>query len=123
MLARMLSSTAFWLRPSSLMSHPEGRNGKPSSTARLTAACVPPIRARNRSTKRNLRFAFPDEIEDRQAALALFVPKAAAELLEKHRRALRGPEEQNRIDRRNVDAFIEQIAGKQNLDLSSRELS
>ncbi len=50
------------------------------------------------------RVRVADEVEHRQAVLALLEPQAAPELLEEHRRALGRAQEEDGVDRRHVEA-------------------
>jgi len=53
-----------------------------------------------------------DKIQHGQARLSRCVAKAAAELLEEHRDALRGPEKQDGVDIRDVKALVEDVDGE-----------
>lgn len=48
--------------------------------------------------------------------------QAAAELLEKQRRALRGAQEQQHVDEREIDALVVEVAGEQHVDLAIAQL-
>jgi hypothetical protein len=56
-----------------------------------------------------------DEVEHREARLPLLEPEPAAELLEEERRRFRRPEEEDRVDRRHVDARVEEILAEATL--------
>ena len=62
-----------------------------------------------------------DEIQDQAALLALGEAQAAADLLLEEHRALRRTQEQQRIDERQVDALVVQVAGHQRGDLAPCE--
>ena len=60
----------------------------------------------------------PNKVEGGEALLAFGQPQAAAELLEKDGGAFGGPEEEDGIDLRYVDALVEQIDGEDNVDFA-----
>ena len=62
-----------------------------------------------------------DEVQHREAALAPAEAQTAAELLQEHDRALGGPQEQHRVDLGDVEAFVEQIHRKQDLQLAGAQ--
>ena len=62
-----------------------------------------------------------DEIEDQAALLALGQTQSAADLLLEQHRALRRAQQEQRIDQRQVDALVEQVAGHQRGDLAPRQ--
>ena len=57
----------------------------------------------------------PDEVQDGQTVLALRPPQATAKLLQKHRRALRRSQEQDRIDLGNVTPSLNRSTAKTTL--------
>ena len=57
-----------------------------------------------------------DEVQHGDAVLALEAAQAAAKLLQEDERAFRGPEEQQRVDLGQVDAFVEQVHREQRPD-------
>lgn len=63
-----------------------------------------------------------DEIEDRDAVLALVTAQPAAELLEEDEGAFRGPKEEQRVDLWQVYAFVEQVHREQCPDLAGPQL-
>jgi hypothetical protein len=58
--------------------------------------------------------------EHREAALAGVgrEPQAPAELLQKHHGALGGPQEQHGVDRWDVEPFVEEVDGEEDLQLA-----
>jgi hypothetical protein len=61
-----------------------------------------------------------DEVEHREATLAGVgrEPQAPAELLQKHHGALGGPQEQHGVDRGDVEPFVEEVHGEEDLQLA-----
>src|SRR6266545_700223 len=60
-----------------------------------------------------------DEVEHGKAWLVVVEPESTAELLEKHRRAVGGPQEQHGVDCRNIDTFVEQVDREDRVNLPS----
>lgn len=46
------------------------------------------------------------------------MPQAPAQLLQKHHSALGGPQEQHGVDRRDVEPFVEEVHGEEDLQLA-----
>ena len=63
-----------------------------------------------------------DEVEHGHAVLALVAPQAAAELLQEDEGALGRPQEQDRVDLREVDALVEQVDGEERPDLAGPQV-
>ena len=64
----------------------------------------------------------PDEVEHRQARLVVRQAQATAELLQEHRGALGGAQEQHRVDLGDVDALVEQVHREQRPHLPPAQL-
>src|SRR4051794_2214897 len=62
----------------------------------------------------------PDEVKNREARLVLGQPQAPAKLLQEHGGALRRPEEQHGVDRRDVEALVEQVDGEDVCEVMAR---
>ena len=122
MLARRLSRTIDWAISSSRTAQPGGISGNPVSTARSTCRRVPPIKARYRHVEAVVGVSLPDEVEDCEHALALSPAKAASELLQEDRCALRRPQEQDRIDFGDVDPFVEYVDGEDRSKIAAPKL-
>ena len=58
-----------------------------------------------------------DEVEDEARFLARRQPQSAPELLLEEHRALRRPQEEQGVDVGQVDAFVVQVAGADDLEL------
>ena len=57
-----------------------------------------------------------DEVECGQHRLVTGAAQTATQLLQEHRRALRGPEEQDGVDVGQVETFVEQVGSKEDVD-------
>ena len=64
-----------------------------------------------------------DEIQNGETALLCFwrEAQAPAQLLQEHDRALGGPQQQHGVDRGDVEAFVEQVDGEEDLQLAGVE--
>src|SRR5690349_2835299 len=93
---RMFSSTNVWACLSRTICEPDGRNGKPSATWRSTPRRVAPVKARNRSLKRNLA-VIADEVQYGEDRLVWGPAQSASQLLKKDCGTLRRTEEQDRV--------------------------
>jgi hypothetical protein len=60
-----------------------------------------------------------DEVEHSEAVLLARPPKAATELLKKHRCALRRAKKENGIDFRYVDTLIEEVDGEETVHIAA----
>ena len=63
-----------------------------------------------------------DEVKNGKARLAFFVSKAAPELLQEDCRAFGRAEEQHRVDARDIETLIEEVAYEQDVDLPGAQL-
>ena len=64
-----------------------------------------------------------NEVEDRAERLVVGLAETAAELLEKQRGALGRTQHQDGVDRRDVDAFVEQVDGEDDRHLPVAEIA
>ena len=81
------------------------------STRRTGEGAEPPIET-------ELGSLVADEVQDGKTGLAVSEPEAATELLEEERRAFGRAKEEDRVDLRDVDAFVEQIHSEYGVDPS-----
>ena len=63
-----------------------------------------------------------DEVQHRQDGLRRRSPEAPTELLEEDRRALSGPEHQDRVDVGDVEALIQHVDGEHRIDAARAEV-
>jgi hypothetical protein len=91
------------------MWQPAGRNGNPALHLRRDGRTAPAQQRAEATVVAELLAVLPDEVEHRADALAFALPQAAAELLEEEQRAVGGPEHEERVHGRHVDALVEQV--------------
>jgi hypothetical protein len=63
------------------------------------------------------------EIQDSAVRLALASAKATAELLQEQRRTVGGPQEEKRVDVRQIDPFVEKVHGKEDVDPTGSQIA
>ncbi len=103
-------------------SRPEGTGSRRRPGARRRAR-LPPSSARKRRSKRNSRRWLPTKSSTVQSAFPRARREPATELLQEERRALGRAQQQQRVDVRNVDAFVEQVDGEHDVDSSGVEVA
>ena len=84
---------------------------------------LPPAAAKQRPVaqiKAKTPVLLADEVQNGEAALAGVgrQPQAPAELLQEHHRALGGPQEQHGVDGGDVEAFVEEVHGEEDLQVA-----
>jgi hypothetical protein len=99
------------------MWHPAGRNGKPFCTARASEECAVA------QIEPELAPVGADEVENGAGALVAGFAKSSAELLQEECGALSRPQHQDRVDRRDVDTFVEEVDGEDHADPSVGEVA
>jgi hypothetical protein len=105
------------------MWQPGGRLPKPLLDASISSPRDKPVRVDSRRSKRNSCRCRPTKSSIRQLSLPGSQAQAAADLLLEQHRALRGPQQQQRVDHRQIDAFVVEVApspGAHSSPLASR---
>jgi hypothetical protein len=77
--------------------------------------------ARQQAVEPELGAVLADKVEHQAALLARCQAQAAADLLLEQHRALRGPQQQQRVDHRQVDAFVVEVDRHQRTQLAAEQ--
>ena len=103
------------------MWQPGGRELNPFSTASIIWLRERPRNCRKQTVKAKIRTVSADEIQDEAALFAFVKAQAASNLLLKEHRALRGTQQKQRVNRRQVNALIVKIAGHKRAQFAPRQ--
>ena len=105
---------------SSATLQPLGRYGKPSATAWRSLRARHAGEGRQHAIEPKLLAVLADEVEHQTRGLAAVrvEPQPPSELLHEQSRAHGGAQEQERIDKRQIDALVVEVAGEDHVDIA-----
>ena len=105
-------------------SQPGGSSCVPfcSRSSRLKISRSPDGQAEERLRLQQEHPVVADVVDDGEPLLALAPSEAAPELLKPEDLRLRRPEHHDRVERRQVDAFVEHVDGKDDVQLAAAQL-